>query len=89
MADDRHIEIYNVFYKTNISVKKTTTNVVLKVGRKETERVARESGDLGAKPPAGSRGRAPGITAAELGCHLCCNVVDTAFCIERISSYYY
>ena len=51
MADDRHIEIYNVFYKTNISVKKTTTDVVLKVGRKETERVARESGGLGAKPP--------------------------------------
>ena len=50
MADDRHIEIYNVFYKTNISVKKTTTDVVLKVVRKETERVSRESGGLGAEP---------------------------------------
>ena len=58
-------------------MRKTTTDVVLKVGRKETERVARESGGLGAKPPAGSRGRAPGNTASELDCHLCCNVVDT------------
>ena len=47
----------------------TTTDVVVKAIRKETERVARESGGLGAKPPAGSRGRAPGNTAAELGCH--------------------
>ena len=31
----------------------------------EYERVARESGSLGAAPPAGSRGRAPGNTAAE------------------------
>ena len=58
-------------------MKNTTTDVVLKVGRMETERVARESGGLAAKPPAGSRGRAPGNTAAELGCRLCCNVVDT------------
>ena len=58
-------------------MQKTTTNVVLKAVRMETERVARESGGLGAKPPAGSRGRASGNSAAELGCHLCCNVVDT------------
>ena len=43
----------------------------------ETERVARESGGLGAKPQAGSRGRAPWNTAAELGRYLCYNVVDT------------
>ena len=77
MADGRHIEIYNFFpLEQNINVK-TTKDVVLKVGRKQTERVARESGGLGAKPPAGSRGRAPWNTAAVLGCHLCCNVVDT------------
>ena len=64
MADGRHIEIYIFFNKTNINVKKTTTDVVLKVGRTETERAARESGGLGAMPPAGSRGRAPGNTAA-------------------------
>ena len=58
-------------------MQKTTADVVLKVGRKEAQRVARESGGLGAKPPAGSRGRVPGNTAAELDCHLCCNVVDT------------
>ena len=38
-----------------------------KVVGNETEREARESGGLGAQPPAGSRGRAPGNTAAELG----------------------
>ena len=66
MADGRHIEIYNFFNKTaNINV--NNYNVV-KVGRKETERVAREIGGMGAKPPAGSWGKAPGNTAAELGC---------------------
>ena len=34
----------------------------------ETERVARESGGLGAKPPAESRGRAPGNTYVVFGC---------------------
>ena len=44
---------------------------------------------FGGIAPSGVRGRAPGNTAAELGCEhsLCCNVVDTAFCIERISSW--
>ena len=63
-------------------------DVVLKVGRKEIEHVARESGGLGAEPTAGSRGRAPGNTAVKkMGCHLCGNVVDTRVRhIERISS---
>ena len=77
MADVRHIELYNFFHKTAILLCKTTTDVVLKVGRKETERVARESGGMGAKSPIGSRGRTPENTAAELDCCLCRNVVDT------------
>ena len=46
---------------------------------KENEREAREIGGLGAKPPAGSRGRASGNTAASSGVNalLCCYVVDT------------
>jgi len=49
----------------------------------EVEREAREYGGLGTKPPAGSRGGAPGNVAAdEFGCECSC-----AICVVQCGRY--